>query len=166
MSVERDEHPCVRPRPPRARAGAAALSGLAVWLMTRTTAATAASMDIKGARSVEGPLTTGSLIQVTAGLLVVVLTIFALAWFLRRYGRFSSSANGALKVVGGLSVGPRERVVLLQIKDRQLLVGVAPGRVQMLHELEEPVAPAEATLQGGGGPGRPLFSALLKRERQ
>lgn len=162
MGVERYQNRCTRCRP----AAAAASSGLALWLMSATATAMAATTDIKGARPVEGPLTAGSLIQVSAGLLVVVLTIFALAWFLRRYGRFSSSANGALKVVGGLSVGPRERVVLLQIKDRQLLVGVAPGRVQMLHELEERVAPAEAEEQGEAGSGRPLFSAMLKRERR
>lgn len=129
-------------------------------------AAAAAALDGGARHAVEGPLTTGSLVQVTAGLLVVVLAIFGLAWVLRRYGRFQSTANGALKVVGGLSVGPRERVVLIQIKDRQLLVGVAPGRVQMLHTLEEPVGAAEDRPQGAGGAIKPLFATLLKRERE
>ncbi|HKJ21852.1 MAG TPA: flagellar biosynthetic protein FliO [Gammaproteobacteria bacterium] len=140
------------------------MTGTVFFLLSRTAMA-AASMEMNEARPADGPLTTGSLIQVTVGLLVVVLTIFGLAWFVRRYGRFQSSANGALKVVGGLSVGPRERVVLLQIKDRQLLVGVAPGRVQMLHELEGRVTPAEVEAPGAARPAKPLFATLLKRER-
>lgn len=108
------------------------------------------------------PLSLGSLIQVTLGLLAVVVTIFALAWFLRRYGRFQSSANTSLKVVGGLSVGPRERVVLIQVEDRQLLLGVAPGRVQMLHTLDGR-APVEEVGDAEGQPDKKhIFASLLK----
>lgn len=113
----------------------------------------------------EGPLTVGSLVQVTLGLLVVVVTIFAFTWVLRRYGRFQSGANGSLKVMGGLSVGPRERVVLLQIGDKQLLIGVAPGRVQMLHALGERVQAAEVRDANEARQKRRLFSAVLKREQ-
>ncbi len=77
--------------------------------------------------------------QVTLGLLVVLLVIVGAAWMLRRYGRFQSSASGSLKILGGLSIGPRERVVLLQVGEEQLLIGVAPGRVQALYHLETPI---------------------------
>ena len=108
------------------------------------------------------PLSIGSLIQVTLGLLAVVVTIFALAWFLRRYGRFQSAANTSLKVVGGLSVGPRERVVLIQVEDRQLLLGVAPGRVQMLHTLDARLPAAAAESGEDAAPKKHIFSSLLK----
>ncbi len=89
--------------------------------------------------SVPAGVSTGSLLQVTLGLLVVLLVIVGAAWMLRRYGRFQSSASGSLKILGGLSIGPRERVVLLQVGEEQLLIGVAPGRVQALHHLEHPI---------------------------
>lgn len=89
-------------------------------------------------------VSSGSLLQVTLGLLVVLGIIIGVAWMLRRYGRLQSAASGSLKILGGLSVGPRERVVLLQAGDTQLLVGVAPGRVQTLHVLDTPILPAEA----------------------
>jgi flagellar protein FliO/FliZ len=44
-----------------------------------------------------------------------------------------------MKVVAALSVGPRERVVLVDVGGQQLLLGVAPGRVNMLHRFEQPV---------------------------
>jgi len=77
--------------------------------------------------------------QVFLGLFVVLGVIVAMAWALRRMGRLPGAASGALRVVGGLSVGQRERVVLIQAGEKQLLVGVAPGRVQTLHVLEEPI---------------------------
>ena len=40
-----------------------------------------------------------------------------------------------MRVVGGVSVGTRERVVVLEVADTWLVVGVAPGQVQTLHTL-------------------------------
>ncbi|MEG7523045.1 MAG: flagellar biosynthetic protein FliO [Chromatiales bacterium] len=40
-------------------------------------------------------------------------------------------------VLGGTSVGPRERVVVVKVDDIRLLLGVAPGRVQTLHVLDQ-----------------------------
>lgn len=108
------------------------------------------------------PLSAGSLLQVTLGLAAVVITIFALAWFVRRYGRFQSSTGGTLRIIGGLSVGPREKIVLVQVYGRQLVLGVAPGRVQMLHALEGVQAPpVEAPSEAPAKPG--VFAALLNR---
>ena len=80
------------------------------------------------------------LIQFTVGLVLVLLSVVALAWLMRRFGRLQSSANGSLEVIGGLALGARERVVLVQVGKTQVLVGVAPGRVQAVHVLSEPIA--------------------------
>lgn len=85
------------------------------------------------------PLNTGSLFQVAGAMLAIVVLIVAVAWFLRRFGGLQTTASGALKVLGGISMGTRERVVLMQVGDTQLLVGVTPGRVQTLHVLDKPV---------------------------
>lgn len=87
------------------------------------------------------PLGGGALLETLAGLLFVILLIFALGWLLRRFGRHTLAGKGDISVVAGVSLGPRERVVLLQVGDTRLLVGVAPGRVQTLHVL----APEEAS---------------------
>ena len=88
-------------------------------------------------------VSSGSLLQVTLGLLVILVVIIGVAWVIRRYGRFQSTSSGSLKIMGGLFVGPRERVVLLQAGDTQLLVGVAPGRIQTLHVLDTPLTSTE-----------------------
>ena len=80
----------------------------------------------------------GNLLQLLFGLIVVLVAIGATAFLLRRLGRLPSG-GGALRVLGGMSVGTRERAVLVQVGDQQLLLGVAPGRVQTLYVLERPV---------------------------
>ena len=94
---------------------------------------------------------TAALVRVVVGLLVVLLLIVALGWVMRRVGRYSSPASGQLRVIGGVSVGTRERVVLLQVGEQQLLVGVAPGRVQTLHVLDEPLDGASGHRGREGG---------------
>jgi flagellar protein FliO/FliZ len=96
------------------------------------------------AKTINEPLGAGNLLQLSFGLLVVLAAIVGSAWLLRRYGRLQSGAEGALRIIGGLSMGPRERVVLLQVGTQQLLLGVAPGRIQTLHVLDEPVMDAKS----------------------
>ncbi len=81
------------------------------------------------------PLSSGQLLQTVGGLLLVLLLIAGLAWAVRRFGRLPSGAKGQLEILGGISLGARERVVLLKVEDTRLLIGVAPGRVQALHIL-------------------------------
>ncbi|GMR08241.1 MAG: flagellar biosynthetic protein FliO [Gammaproteobacteria bacterium] len=77
------------------------------------------------------------MMSVTLGLVAVLIAIFAVAWLMRRFGNFSMAANGELRVVAGMSLGTRERLVLIQVGKEQLLLGVSPGRVQTLHILGE-----------------------------
>lgn len=77
--------------------------------------------------------------QIMLSLVLVLLIIFASAWLLRRYGRFPGVADGNLKVLGALSVGQRERILLLQVGEDQILVGVTSSKISKLHELAEPV---------------------------
>lgn len=92
-----------------------------------------------GKLPINEPVAGGSF-QVILGLMVIVAIIVGAAWFLRRFSNFQTGASGSLRILGGLPMGPRERVVLVQVGDTQLLLGVAPGRVQTLHVLHKPVA--------------------------
>lgn len=97
----------------------------------------AGSSAMSGAGS--DPLNAGRMAQLVVGLFIVLLCIVALAWVAKRFNRLQSSSDGSLRVLGGLSMGSRERVVLVQVGKRQLLLGVAPGRINTLHVLDEPV---------------------------
>lgn len=100
---------------------------------------------------------TGNLLQTTLGLLAVLVIIGAAAWMIKRLGFVQAGAHGRMKVVGGVSLGTRERVVLLQVGKEQLLVGVAPGQIRTLHVLEEPLPLSEE-----GGTKQESFAMRLQ----
>jgi flagellar protein FliO/FliZ len=67
------------------------------------------------------------------------------AWLLKRTNRFHTSANGQLKIIAGLALGARERIVLVQVGEQQLLVGITPQQIQTLHVLDKPIDSEETT---------------------
>ena len=97
--------------------------------------------------------------QITLSLCIVLAAIFAFAWLARRMR--SLGFNGrALDIVADVRLGPKERAVVLQVGNQQLLLGVAPGHVTTLHVLPEPLPPAQAAAL----PGKlPNFADLLRR---
>jgi len=88
---------------------------------------------------------TAGLVKVSIGLIIVVLAIFASAWLYKRYGNAYKGGNDSLKVVGGLSLGSRERVVLLNVGEEQLLIGVTPSSINTLLVLDSPLDAAATT---------------------
>jgi flagellar protein FliO/FliZ len=108
------------------------------------------------------PMATGKLLQMGFGLFLVLALILATAWFARRMGRFQGGTGSSLRIIGGLSMGARERVVLIQAGTTQLLLGVAPGRIQTLHVLPEAVA-VDAADEVAGASFASGLSAILNR---
>lgn len=79
---------------------------------------------------------TESFLQGLIGLSVVVALIIAAAFVLKRLNVVGSPANAAgMKIVAGLSVGPRERILLLEIGDSWVVVGVTASQMRTLHTL-------------------------------
>jgi flagellar protein FliO/FliZ len=92
------------------------------------------------------PIDTDNLLQVAFGLGVVLLAILFASRVAKRLFRVPTGMTDQLKVVCGISMGARERVVLLQAGKTQLLLGVSPGRIQTLHVLDEPLTPGKEPL--------------------
>lgn len=90
------------------------------------------------------PISLGGMLQVLFGLLVVLAVVAATAWLLRRFSLGQHAMGGAVRVVGGVALGPRERMVLVEIGETWLVLGVAPGQVSALHTMTRP-AEAQVT---------------------
>lgn len=84
------------------------------------------------------PFSFASLMQLFFGLALVIGVILLLAWVLRRFGGAGFASSG-MKVVATLPLSARERVVLVEAGNKQLLLGVAPGRVNLLESYDEPI---------------------------
>ncbi len=83
-------------------------------------------------------ISTESTLQMMGGLILVLAMIGGITWLLKRFALLPTNATGTLKVVATTGVGQRERVVVVEIADTWLVLGVAPGRVNKLHVLDKP----------------------------
>jgi flagellar protein FliO/FliZ len=145
---------------------------LAVLLAALSSVAHAAEQPFAAPETVTGtPSAAGGLVQVTLSLMLVLAAVFAAAWVVRRLRNFGRPGAGAINIIADVALGTKERAVLIQVGAQQLLVGVAPGRVNTLHVLAEPVRIDDAQRGGGGdelspssSPSpRPDFKSILKR---
>src|SRR5687768_4116654 len=87
-------------------------------------------------------ISTESTMQMMGGLLLVLAIIGGITWLLKRFALIPTTATGAMKVVAATGVGQRERVVIVEIDNTWLILGVAPGRVNKLHTMDKPTLDA------------------------
>ncbi|AHZ72244.1 MULTISPECIES: flagellar biosynthetic protein FliO [Pseudomonas] len=82
----------------------------------------------------------GQLTQLVFGLLLVLGLIFFLAWLLRRVQQAGPAGKGqVIEIVGSRALGPRDRLMLVQVGNEQILLGLSPGTITALHVLKEPI---------------------------
>jgi len=82
----------------------------------------------------------GQLTQLVLGLLLVLGLIFFLAWLLRRVQQAGPAGKGqVIELIGSRALGPRDRLMLVQVGNEQILLGLSPGTITALHVLKEPV---------------------------
>lgn len=105
--------------------------------------------------------TAGNVLQMVVGLAIVLAVLVGGAMLLRRVGHFAPAVDSPLRIVTGLSLSPRDRLVVVQVGSQQLLLGLSPGRIQTLHVLEEPLD-STGTAQTGLGDLSKRFGALLQ----
>jgi flagellar protein FliO/FliZ len=121
-----------------------------------------------------GATTGGSIGQVTIALAVVLAFVFVAAWALRHLRKLNLAGNAQqLQVLAQVTLGAKERAVLIRVNDMQVLVGVAPGQVTALHTFPAPPAaqasPGEAGVATNNSTADaavthvPSFQALLKK---
>ncbi|MGR8929463.1 MAG: flagellar biosynthetic protein FliO [Gammaproteobacteria bacterium] len=95
----------------------------------------AVAMDSQSQHS-PGIVSSETVIQWFTGLMLVLLIFGVLIWLLRKTGHFNFESKNQLAVLTALSLGMREKLVLVKVGEKQLLLGVTPGRVDKLLELE------------------------------
>jgi flagellar protein FliO/FliZ len=102
----------------------------------------------------------GGVFQVLFGLVVVLALMAGAAWLMKRFGVARSAGNSVARIVGGVSVGNRERVLVVEVADQWFVVGVAAGRVNALGSM--PRQEHSAALEQAHSTA-PNFSAWLKQ---
>lgn len=97
--------------------------------------------------------------EVLAALLLVIIAIVAASWLMRRASGINLGGNLAIKVLAAMPLGQRERVILIEVGDTQLLLGVTASGVNRLHEFDPPI-----DINKGSGVGSQVDFATRLRQ--
>lgn len=109
-------------------------------------------------RSVINPLVT--LGKLAVALTVVLLVFWLFAKVMRQFQGFHNGAPDGLRIVSALSVGQRERIVVVQVGDEQLVLGVTSSQINPLHVMDRPLSNAASGLNSSDFKNK--LSAALK----
>ncbi len=116
------------------------LPGLALALPFSVMAAEPVATAASAAAPAVSSGVAGQLTQLVFGLLLVLGLIFFLAWLLRRVQQAGPAGKGqVIELIGSRALGPRDRLMLVQVGNEQILLGLSPGTITALHVLKEPV---------------------------
>ena len=86
----------------------------------------------------------GAMLQMLLGLALIIGLLFLGAYLLRRLNGGKSFGNtGPMRIVGGLMISPRERIVLLEVNETWVIVGIVPGQIKTLHTLPKGEIPSD-----------------------
>ncbi len=111
---------------------------------------------VRAAEAID-PLAPGYLLKLVVSLVLVLVLMFAIVWVIKRVGRLDARAgNYPMHVLTQMSVGPRERILLVAVGDRQMLVGVSQGVIESLGWVDPPLDPVKR------GEGNPSFSEAFQ----
>jgi len=120
----------------------------------------AAASGMAHAAEQASPSSSGGLFTVLLGLIFVLGLVAAAAWVLKRFGAGRTMGGTNVKIVGGTAVGTRERIMVVEVADQWIVVGVTPSQINTLVTMPRQELPhvAEAT-----SPQLPPFAAWLKQ---
>lgn len=98
----------------------------------------------------------GELLRVILGLGLVLILILGLSRVLKRLNATHLATGKGFKSIGTMVLGPKEKMLLIQVGERFLLIGATAGSINLLCDFGEKLP------EGFDGETKPSFSALLK----
>lgn len=103
------------------------------------------------------------LLQVSGALFGIIAFILVAAWIAKRSGLAGKTAAGrGLKVSASTTLGPRERVVIVDVEDARLVLGVTASNINVLHKLPPVPVTVEANAETPAD-FQSVMKSLLKR---
>lgn len=121
----------------------AVASSAAVNVANEPSPATSSPLTTPAAKSATPvPVKTNSASQLASlvgGLLLILTLIYGLSWFVKRFSQGGFLQNPTMKIVSAMPLGTRERLMLVDVGGKQLLLGVTATQINTLHVFDEPV---------------------------
>lgn len=96
-------------------------------------------------------------------LLIVLLVVIVSAYILKKFQVTAQGGQQALKVVSSVHLGSKERVVVVQVGEKQLVLGVTTNQVNLLDTLDTPLGTGKATSELFNKPVITMIKNSLKK---
>lgn len=106
----------------------------------------------------------GTYVQAGLALALIVGLLAATAWLARKVSGGKGFGQGGMKVVGGVALGPRERIVLLEVGNDWLVIGIVPGQIRTLHRLDKGALPDAALTATADKPFAQWLNGIANRQ--
>lgn len=74
-----------------------------------------------------------------ASLVLIIIAILAVAWLYSRSQRIGHRDGDIIRILATQALGPKERVLLVEVAGKQLVLGMTAAQIQTLHVLEHPL---------------------------
>lgn len=122
--------------------------------------ALAETVDSSAAPASQGNAMNAMTIANVFGSLIIVLgLLFALAWLYKKLA-IKLPGSSHIKIVSSLMLGPRERILVIEVQGKQRVLGVTANQINMLFELDQPLVD-DTTAQDW----RTQFQTLLQKQK-
>jgi flagellar protein FliO/FliZ len=96
------------------------------------------------------------LIKILTGLLLVLFIIIVLSWVVKRFNVIQLSSSKGFEAIANMTLGPKEKITLLKVGNRYLLVGIGSASINTLYDFGEQLP------DGFGLENKTSFADLLK----
>lgn len=87
----------------------------------------------------------GDVLSIGVSMFIVIGVIVVLGWMYSRSRLLAGGASDVINIVATRALGPKERLLVVEVADQQLLVGMTSTGVQTLHVFDKPVCVAQVS---------------------
>jgi flagellar protein FliO/FliZ len=85
-------------------------------------------------------ISAGTFMQTLLALGLIVALLGGTAWLARKVSGGKGFGRGGMRVVGGVALGPKERIILVEVGEQWLVIGIVPSQIRTLHRLPKGAA--------------------------
>ena len=82
----------------------------------------------------------GEVLNLGTGLVVIILSIIVIGWLYSRTQGVYRAGGQVINILATQPLGPKEKVLLVEVANKQLVLGITATQIQTLHVMEEPFA--------------------------
>lgn len=125
-----------------------AIVHMAAGLAILSLFAAPASLADEATAPLKSPVGAVEVLSLGTSLVLVVGLILVIGWLYARAQGIRGGNNGAISIVAAQSLGPKERILVVDVAGEQLVLGMTPTQIRTLHVLKGHIQKSESAVSG------------------